>query len=271
MVCPICSSTACFTFKIKGYPIFKCTGCGHLFLQKDTTINTQNELYADSYFLGSQDGYSDYDKNKDNLIEQGHWYADILKKYTVPGYMLDVGAAAGYILKGFADRGWTGVGLEPNRHMVEIGKKNLRLNMMLGYLETYHSTVQFDLISLIQVVHHFYDIRLAFEKLQKLTKPQGFLLIESWKIDSLMAFISGRRWHAFNPPTVRHWFTVNNLRKLANQFGFEEVQRGRHFKKIKGHLLKDKVFPIFKSLIPNNMNIHYPGDDLFWILFQKIR
>lgn len=269
MICPLCFSQAPFSFEIKGYPVYQCTACGHLFLQNDTNIHTQNALYDDRYFFGNQDGYNNYFENKDNLIEQGHWYADQLKKYGSPGFMLDVGAAAGYVLKGFTDKGWTGVGLEPNQNMVDYGINELGLNMVKGYLENYNSNNTFDLVSLIQVMHHFYDIRSAFEKIRNLTKPRGFLLIESWKKDSLVAFISRHRWHVFNPPTVRHWFTVRNLIDFAHQFGFEEVKQGRRFKKMKGSLLKEKVHPIFKSLIPKNMNIIYPGDDLFWILFQK--
>lgn len=269
MLCPLCSSTASQSFEIRGYPIIKCHGCGHLFLQNDTNINTQNKLYADSYFFGDQDGYINYLENKDNLIQQGHWYADLLKNYSSSGFMLDVGAAAGYVLKGFTDKGWTGIGLEPNQKMVDYGNKELGLKMETGYLENYNSNTPFDLISMIQVVHHLYDVRSAFEKIRALTKPHGFLLIEGWRMDSLMAFIARRKWHAFNPPTVRHWFTVRNLCHLANQFGFEKIKQGYRFKKMKGSLLKDKVLPLFKSLIPNNVNIVYPGDDLFWILFQK--
>lgn len=271
MACPLCLSNSRFYREIKGYPLNKCEKCGHLFLENPANIHTQIELYEDRYFFGSQDGYVDYQENKGNLIEQGHWYADLMSHYCEPGYMLDIGAASGFILKGFSDRGWKGIGLEPNQHMVDYGNQNLGLKMEQGFLETYNSKQMFDLITMIQVVHHFYDVRLAFEKTQKMLKLQGFLLIETWKFDSLVAKLAGGRWHGFNPPTVRHWFTLKNLRDLVNRYGFEEVDHGRRHKKMRGHLLQAKVPKIFNRLIPKNMNIIYPGDDLFWILFKKTK
>ena len=77
--------------------------------------------YSDDYFFKGGAGYSDYTLEKDMLIKRGEYYADKISKYLVAGKVLDVGAAAGFLLKGFENKGWEGTGIEPNHSMVEYG------------------------------------------------------------------------------------------------------------------------------------------------------
>ena len=79
--------------------------------------------------------------------------------------MLDVGAAAGFILQGFIDGGWKGCGIEPNQQMVNYGNQILGLSLEVGSLEDLVSSDRYDLISMIQVISHFYDLQKAPEDL----------------------------------------------------------------------------------------------------------
>ena len=116
MMCPICRcKDLSFFAAINGWKIFQCENCKHQFLPEPADYK---KIYSDDYFFHGESGYSDYLDNADQLIIQGHWYANLLNKYMKPGYMLDVGAASGHILKGFVDKGWNGIGIEPNKNMV---------------------------------------------------------------------------------------------------------------------------------------------------------
>jgi hypothetical protein len=198
-----------------------------------------------------------------------------------PGTVLDVGAAAGYILKGLHQCKWEGLGLEPNATVAAHARDQLGLQVTVGTLEDYRSDHTFKLVSMIQVIAHFYDIRQALKAAAQLTEPNGFWLIETWNRNSLVAKLLGQAWHEYSPPSVLHWFSPGTLNRFVQQFGFREIARGRPPKQLKGahakSLLKYKLGTSrpgqlasrLLDLVPDNLIIPYPNFDLFWGLYQK--
>ena len=158
--------------------------------------------------------------------------------------------------------------------MAKFGSEKLGLDVRQGSLESFKTDEKFDLISMIQVVAHFYDPRTAFETAANLLKEDGLLLIESWNRESFSARIFGKNWHEYSPPSVLQWFSLNGLTKFLKEFGFEKLAHGRPSKKISGEhaksLLKYRLGdnPLLK-LIPSKINFPYPSEDLFWALYQK--
>ena len=71
---------------------------------------TSPRVYRDDYFNGGGAGYSDYASEAEMLRGRGRDYGFKLARHARPGRMLDVGAAAGFILQGFVDQGWSGIG-----------------------------------------------------------------------------------------------------------------------------------------------------------------
>ena len=131
-------------------------------------------VYDDSYFFDGGAGYKDYTLESEMLIKRGEYYANILKKHQVmPGKMLDVGAAAGFLLQGFLNKGWNGVGLEPNQRIARYGREELGLEIHEGSVETFESDETFDLVSMIQVAGHFYDPKRAFEMAHEVLSDRG--------------------------------------------------------------------------------------------------
>ena len=164
--------------------------------------------------------------------------------------------------------------------MAEYGRTHLGLQIESGSLEQFSSNQQFDLVSMIQVLPHFFDLRQALQKAADVTKPGGFWLIETWDRGSWIARLLGRNWHEYSPPSVLHWFSPAGLNLLVAQFGFSEVARGRpvkrisgaHAKHLLGHTLNNTPLSWLQGglkIIPDHLDIPYPSCDLFWILFQK--
>ena len=201
-------------------------------------------------------------------------YADLIAMYCQPSEMLDVGAAAGYILQGFCDRGWKGIGVEPNAAMSEIGRHKFQLDIKQGTLESFESDKRFDLVSMIQVAAHFFDAKRSFDNARELLVPGGHLLIETWDRSSLSARIFGKNWHEYSPPTVLHWYSKQWLHNHLEANGFERVAGGRPSKRISGghvrSLLKYRLGDIsLLKLIPERVEFPYPSEDLFWALYRK--
>lgn len=275
MNCPLCGKNSGRVFETHNYWIRDCAACGHRFTEISADEAHVAEVYDDSYFTGGGAGYSDYAQEAEMLRNRGRMYAKKLAKYSdKTGKMLDVGAAAGYILQGFADENWRGIGLEPNENIARIGREKLNLDIRRGSLESFETDEKFDLISIIQVAAHFYDPRKAFEKAFELLNENGFLLIETWNRDSFSAKIFGKNWHEYSPPSVLQFFSEKGLTKFLEEIGFEKIGGGRPSKKISGahakSLLRHKTGDNFLlKLIPDGFNFPYPSEDLFWALYQK--
>lgn len=261
-----------------GYEILGCEGCGHRSADTGDRPGHVERVYGDEYFAGGGAGYSDYLAEREILRKHGRRYGRLLQKYMPAGTVLDVGAAAGFVLQGLTDAGWSGRGIEPNPRMSEHARTRLGLRVDTGSLETFQTGERFDLVTLIQVVAHFADLRQAFQVASGITRPGGFWLIETWNRGSWTARIFGRHWHEYSPPSVLHWFTPATLRALAAQFGFQEVARGRPAKWLNGahavSLLTHKLgggrlLRGVGKMIPKNIPLPYPGDDLFWMLLRK--
>lgn len=266
----------------KGYPINQCNKCGHRFTKIKDVENHLTEVYSDAYFFEGKDGYPNYMKEKDLLFKSGLNYAKVLSKYMNPGEVLDVGCAAGFILKGLETAGWRCHGVEPNDTMAAYGRNELKLDIQTGGLEEYKSDIKFDLINIIQVIGSFYNVDTALLNTNRLLKKGGFVMVESWDMNSLAARIQGKNWHEYCPPTVINWYSDKTLIQAFDYYGFEFVAKGRPKKRINinhGLSLVDESFPnfIFKkpilkffSRMVGKYNVRYPAVDLKWYLFKKL-
>lgn len=275
--CGICRSDSWRAFQKHGFWIRQC-GCGHRFAELNTNADHVQRVYADTYFTDGADGYSDYLGEKEIITNQGRYYGGLMAKYMRPGELLDVGAAAGFILRGFLDCGWRGVGVEPNRNMAEYARGR-GLNVQTGTLETFRTDRRFDLVNMTQVIAHFYDLRGALEAARQVTRPRGYWLIETWNKDSRLARLQGRAWHEYSPPSALHYFSLQTLTRVVNGFGLDLIAHGRPPKKLRlSHarsLISYKLgsgtarfmFDRATRALPD-WTIPYPSFDLMWALFR---
>lgn len=268
-------------FEIDGYRIVDCQSCGHRFVENPISADHVAQVYDDTYFTGGAAGYVDYLSEGKMLRKRGQRYGKLLQAHAQPGRMLDVGAAAGFLLQGFQDAGWTGEGVEPNGSMARYGNEQLGVKITHSPVEAFRSEQPFDLVSMIQVIPHFQDLMAGLRVLSDLTKPGGLWLIETWNKDSRMARFFGKNWHEYCPPSVLHWFTPDSLQRFAGQFGFDKIAQGRPGKHIQAHHAKSLVryklegsplatpARLMMRVIPDQLTIPYPAEDLFYMVLRK--
>ncbi len=281
VACKVCGADTQRHFRTGKYWIRQCGECTHQFLELCVTESHSDNVYSDDYFFGGGAGYRNYLAKRDTLIMTGRQYGGILRRFVPHGTVLDVGAAAGFVLEGLAQAGWDGEGLEPNQSMVDYANEMFPSLCHQGTLESFRSGECYDAITMIQVVPHFYNLMGAFTAAERITKPGGVWLIELWNTRSITAQVLGKNWHEYNPPSVLHWFSQLSIRRLASQFGMELIGRGRPNKRICGAHLKSAVEHNFSSgvvgavanritrLVPDEWVVPYPGDDVFWVAFRK--
>lgn len=277
-----CNEEKVSLFTKKGYVIKECKTCGHRFTDIKDLEKHLAEAYSDDYFFEGKDGYPNYLEEKDMLYRSGVKFTRIISKYTKPGRVLDVGCAAGFILKAFKDAGWESYGVEPNDTMAAYGRKELGLDIRTGGMETFNSDQKFDLINLIEVIGSLYDLDKAMQNVSALCKQGGLVLVESWDMNCLAARFFGANWHEYCPPSVVHWYSDKTLNQLFNYYGFEIIAQGRPSKKINlkhglaiiaenssRSKLKKRFFN-FLSRTLGGIAVPYPPVDVKWYLFKKL-
>jgi SAM-dependent methyltransferase len=281
MNCLVCGSITTLAFIKNNYRILRCKSCDFYFTELKVTPEKVNEIFSDSYFCGGGDGYSDYTLEREILLNRGKYYARKISKFLQPGKVLDVGAAAGFILKGFENVGWFGVGIEPNIKMVEYGKNVLGLDLRPGTLETIKIREKFDIILLIQVIAHLFSLDCSIQNAYDYLKPGGYVLIETWNRSSLTAKLFGRYWHEYSPPSALNFFNKKTLDTLMSKFGFNKISSGwpqksilsNHAKSFLKHKIEETGFISRISgilgVIPDDVLLPYPAEDLFWALYCK--
>ncbi|MEM6348580.1 MAG: methyltransferase domain-containing protein, partial [Bacteroidota bacterium] len=138
-------------FVVNQIEILQCDHCQHQYANFIPSEASLNHIYGDDYFFGGKDGYPDYLKNREMLVKRGSAYGKIVNKFTQTGRMLDIGSAAGFILQGFKEQGWQGVGVEPNQAMANYAFEQLGLSVVNTSFEDFEAEEPFDLVSMIQV------------------------------------------------------------------------------------------------------------------------
>lgn len=286
ILCAVCGGASAHVFDKDGYAISACGDCGH---RETAAAHAPGDhlraVYGDGYFFGGGAGYDDYTAEAALLRRRGRDYARLVRRHAPYGRVLDIGAAAGYLLKGFEDEGWRGTGIEPNARMCALGRDQLDLKMIEGDAETLAGrddlAGRFDLVTMIQVIGHFHDPRAAVAGAASALRPGGHLLVEYWDRESFVAELLGRHWHEYSPPSVLHWFARKDLDRLFAGAGLAFEDGGRPGKKLAaGHaksLLRHKLgggalarlamSPL--ALLADDTVLPYPAVDLRWALYRK--
>ncbi len=280
--CLLCGGEARSLFDKDGYDICRCAHCDHVFADYLPPRDHVGRVYGEKYFFGGGAGYPNYFREEKILRAHGRRYGKLLARYMMPGEVLDVGAAAGFVLQGLQEQGWQGKGLEPNPRMAKFAREQLGLAVASTTLEEYRTSECFDLINMVQVLAHFTDLAAALRNAVRLTKPGGYWLVETWNRASWMARLFGRNWHEFSPPSVLHWFSPASLRRLLAQYGMHEVAIGRpakriavvHAKTLLQHKLGNgpigRVLSGMLEILPEHAALPYPAFDLFWGIYRKV-
>ena len=237
-LCPICRAESGRFFQSNGFWIRRCSACEHCFAEIVSDLGSVESVYDDDYFFGGGVGYPDYLSERELLIEHGRRYGRMLSKYMQPARVFDVGAAAGFLLEGLKESGWTPQGVEPHGPLADYAREQFRIDIIVGTLEDLQLETHFDLITMIQLVAHFRNPRRAFEVASSITRPGGYWLIETWNYRSLTARALGKHWHEWSPPSVLQWFSPQSLVELCRQHGLDVVIQGRPQKRLNGEHAK---------------------------------
>lgn len=194
-----------------------------------TTPQPKEEELADYY--ESDDYISHTDENR-GLFSKLY---QIVKKWSLQkklqlistqnngvGSLLDIGAGTGDFLKLASENGWKTQGVEPNTNASKLAmKKGVSLKLSLNNFEG----KQFDVVTLWHVLEHLPNLEETCEKLSKLVKPNGTLIVAVPNFKSYDAKYYGNFWAAFDVPRHLWHFSKKSVEVLfSKHFKLEKVQ-----------------------------------------------
>lgn len=184
----------------------------------------------------------------------------VSKLHVGKGSILDVGAGTGDFLATAKKAGWEVYGVEVNENARSIAEqKGIALETSLeGFSEQ-----QFDVISLWHVLEHIQNLEETIAILERLLKPNGYLLIAVPNYKSFDASYYNEFWAAYDVPRHLWHFSQTSIPKLFP--GFKLLQtRPMYFDSFYVSLLSEK----YKHGVSFSIRAFFIG---FWSNFRAIR
>lgn len=195
--------------------IWKCDTCG--FVCQDFTFS-ENEL-NNAYKGGTDEIYFEQYKEREHLFEK--CLDRIHQHIKPPGKMLDIGCNAGIFLNTARRMGWKTEGIEPSSWAARVARERFELKVRTGIFEkTRYKPGTYDVITSWDVLEHFVDPVMVLDKIHKLLKKDGVLVLSTIDINSWFSLVLGSHW----PWLIRvhlWYFTPDTFRRLVENSGFE--------------------------------------------------
>lgn len=208
-----------------GYDIVRCQSCGLLFRGDLPTAEDLRAIYTKDYFLrskeGTADGYADYLSDEPEHRLTARRRVTQLARSIGSGRLLDVGSAAGFFMDEARAAGWQVQGIDVSPDMSDWGRRELDLAIDHGLFQAAdYPTGSFDAVTMWDYIEHSIDPAADFAKAAEVLRPDGILMLSTGDAASLVARLSGRRWHLLTPRHHNFFFTVDILSKYLRDNGF---------------------------------------------------
>ena len=229
--CPICGHKERQQLaEERGYPLWKCENCSHVYISPRPSQHWLNELYSSTYMPDSSDE-EDWEQYLDRVFEAT---AKAIRNYHPQlGELLDVGTGFGGFLVRAGQDGWKLHGLEPNESAFNVAKS--RLNGKATLYQSIFETADlqpesFDGIVMMNVIEHVRDPIEICRRAYELLRPGGFLGLR-WPQMSWMKLRRRKKGTLtktdnaiIGAPIHLHDYTDQSMKKLMATTGYQDVQ-----------------------------------------------
>lgn len=214
------------------HDLFRCPDCGQGKTMPGLTEDSLPLLYSTYYprkEATSEEVLTQVAENPSSLSErirrwirgthnQGQYYANRGMR------VLDYGCGSGHALVELQRMGAEAYGLEADQNVRRIAEE-LGLRVYIGRIEEMpFQEVQFDLITLNQVIEHTTDPSRLLKALAARLAPGGHLAIAMPNADSIYRRWCGRRWINWHVPYHLHHFTVRSARRFFEAQGWSVLK-----------------------------------------------
>ena len=213
--CAVCGAATRPEERLGPAPLRRCVACDFVQLTGDV----DPALYRDAYFAAYAGG--DYLEHEAQRRRESRLRLELLARVCPPpATLLEVGAAAGFLLDEARRLGYRGTGIEPNAAMAAHGRDVLGLDLRTGTLEEAAlAPGSFDAACAFHVVEHLAAPVEAVRAIAAALRPGGALLVEVPNLASAAARRRGAAWPPLDLPYHLGHHGPRSMRALLERAG----------------------------------------------------
>ena len=194
--------------------VVECARCGHMQLARMPADAELEAAYAEA-------------ASEDYVVEEAGQRAtaravlERVEAHLAPGRLLDLGCWVGFLLAEAAEHGWEVTGVEPSAFASTFARERLGLDVRTEELMTAELAEEaFDAVVMGDVIEHLPDPGAALDRVHRLLRPGGVVVLMLPDAGSRVARAMGTRWWSVIPTHVQY-FTRSSLARLLDAHGFD--------------------------------------------------
>ncbi len=214
--CLVCGGThAQQRFVQRGYPVFRCSGCGLQFVAPIPSSSELADYYNRGYAVPLERYAAAGHRNIARIVDLERWCP-------ARGRLLELGASYGHSLALARERGWEVVGVELSPTASAHARSHFGLTVYnCDLVDAPLAEGSFDAVIGWHVLEHVRNPRDQLLRLAALLKPGGTLGLRVPNIKSFGARAAGQWWPWMCPPAHLWFFSSATLPRLLHGCGFE--------------------------------------------------
>lgn len=209
------------------FTLMNCTACDHYWIADRLSREELNDIYNAGMYRAFN-SYFSAEKEVRWRASACAFVDSIVDGIQPNGKLLEIGSSFGYLIDEARRRGFDVRGIEPSAKASIYARQQLGLDVTNTTFETFKisETDRFDVIVLISVLEHVYDLWDTLIGINKLLKPGGMLYIEVPTINSISFRLKGKRHietlinkktGIFHPVEHVRYFTQRSLLALLSK------------------------------------------------------
>lgn len=223
--CNLCRETQKIhpVFTKNKYLIVRCENCGLVYVDAIPTSDELRAIYGGDFFTLSA-------KFKGGETGPAFQNAKIRvdRILSLPGVgreaWLDVGCATGEFVAQAQRHIGEVVGVELSEFAVQQAKAQYGVTVLNGdFLTTELDPGRYDVITAWDFIEHVQDPAATLEKMHRLLRPGGCLILSTGDIASISSRLAGKFWHLMIPPKHLYFFSKDTIRTYLERAGFLDI------------------------------------------------
>ena len=225
-----CESSFVPRFSHPPFTVVQCRHCRLVAVRPIPKPHILYDFYQEAYFnsLSPKDaGYRNYVGELENYrLTFRRRYRVVRRFLKRSDSVLELGIACGAFLKVLQIEGFCDL------HGVDISEFGVRqaasllgdgVDLRSGYLRDQRFPKRFNTVFMWDVIEHIPDPLTELRLIHSLMSPDGYLILETQDVGSLLARVAGRRWHMYKFPEHLYHFDRRTISQLLALTGFRVV------------------------------------------------
>ncbi|MEJ2622157.1 MAG: class I SAM-dependent methyltransferase [Candidatus Thiodiazotropha sp.] len=244
MKCPICQcedKPVEIARVAEPYRVLKCSQCSIEYVSPIPTDDTLTDYYSNYYLTRS------CENDKHDLVSLHQAVADYLSGHSSQNEqnikVLDYGFGEAHFLKHISSRGFQAYGYDLSEQNIQqlqnfCRQTGEKIGVFNQFEQLTESNLQFDIITLFQVIEHLNNPNEIVQRLSELQNSNGLLYMECPNNDALylrpkdlINKIIGRRkfWRSLKAPEHIFGYNGKSITLLLKKAGYRVIESGDYY------------------------------------------